>query len=463
MAIGAYDQFDEIGASNSSGPVLGGVAGKLTGPLIPVWCGNSIAQFGQYDDVSATKGFDQKSEIVFALGLAPIGFFTTKITASAIGGKGVVDVFGNYGFSGQDLATITNDASETWVNALRAGGLKPTLVCGMALFENSIYNNGVDAFEKIKSDFCAWVRLVRLIAPQAIIQVSTPHADGRINQRATPALVADSKRLWLAVRDWLINTIDNNYDIFVTDMMGIEGCCTVGDPTEPIPGTYVLDGNKVHPNGTGASRNGRLVAATFRRISSRVVFPNVIKSGNLGMTGSIAISLTTYAQGTQPTTSISATPTIVFSQQFGTGTTAPKCVASGPGEWTITATAVAAGAAIYIQMATPTILPVGNSMGMISAAIKSGAPAVKVMHLDHTVFGTPANVTTVTNTASPAGSADPCVFKDGDSFVLVTATLAKPATTTTNIASTWIVFSDTVGVPITLVVRSMGYVDQGVA
>lgn len=250
--------------------------------MTAVVLGNSIVAAQKYGGFGTN--WTTKSEIHIANALAGSLLVFPRITASTR-----ADQFGVYGYSGQTLPTITADLpAQLWAPVDTAGAL-PQIIIGLALLENDI-GAGATSAAMILS-LTTFVRDTQARYPGAILLLATPRPSFSYDSAAKVAA-------YQAVRDYTL-TLDNGHNIFVSRLDTYENPASPGTPLG-TSGAPIYTDSTVHPNGKGAMRNARVIAATLKRIAQSVKQAYRCVGTNLAMTGTGAASGTNVT-GTVPT------------------------------------------------------------------------------------------------------------------------------------------------------------------
>ena len=264
----------------------GNARAQLLPQMLTVVCGNSIAATSRYNSTY----WNISSEIHLANNLAgaPMAFGRLTISGGTqsnwnASGTGVSDVWGVYGYSGQQLAAINTDAEANWFAPIITAGRIPQLVVGLALLENDISAGRTVA--QMTADLKVWLALVRRWSGVRIL-LCTPRPSFSNN---TPALVAN----WLAICEYML-TLDNGVDVFVARLNTYENPAS---PATPLSG---YTDASVHPTTMGACANARVLAATLSRIAASWSVQARMLSANLALTGTGAANGTGWS-GTLPT------------------------------------------------------------------------------------------------------------------------------------------------------------------
>ncbi len=277
-------------------PLTGAVTG-LVGPggvkvglnigstaLTAVVLGNSIVVAQKYEAVGAGTCWTTRAEIHIANALAGSPLVFPRITATTR-----ADKYGVYGYSGQTLPTITADLpAQLWAPVDTALVL-PQIIIGLALLENDVAGGATTAAMILS--LTAFVRDTQARYPGAILLLATPR----------PSFSYDSAAKVLAyqaIRDYTL-TLDNGHNIFVSRLDTYENPASPGTPLG-TSGSPIYTDNSVHPNGKGAFRNARVLAATLKRIAQSVKQSYRCVGTNLAMIGTGAASGTNVS-GTVPT------------------------------------------------------------------------------------------------------------------------------------------------------------------
>lgn len=252
-----------------------------------ICCGNSITARSMRND--GLGSYAGRSEIVAAMQFGPPNFYQAD---GCVGGPGYTTTFfdppGNFGYSSQNLATITTSCATTWFPILDYARIAPDLVIGHSLAENDLYEGASAA--TIQTRINTWINLIRLKYPGAIIQLCTNRPDGRIAGDSAKVAAA------LATYTYMLS-LDDGQSIFVTDTTFTDA----KDPASwaPKAGYAYLNSTSeslalqdgIHPRENMASIDGRLMAATWRRIAGTARYGfGALRSPNLGLTGSVVIS-----------------------------------------------------------------------------------------------------------------------------------------------------------------------------
>lgn len=311
-------------------------------PLLTVVCGNSIAAAAKHDGIKYT--FRSEHTVANVLCGAPMRF--GRMTASTR-----CDLHGIYGYSGQQLDTITSDMASQWIATINAASVTPELAIGVALVENDIAS-GI-SFSTIQSRIQAWVAAVQAAWPGIKIIIATPH----------PSFTYDSGAkvlVYQQTRDYILS-LDNGSTIYASRFDGYEDS---GSPGTPLAG---YTDASVHPNAKGAMVTARALGETVRRIITPVL---AVSGSSITLPGTSSAT-GTGVSGTKPTSSTIA----------GSANGTFVSTALQPG-WRIVITRTAGGA-------TP-----GTDLGLANcpADAIAGSPATLSPYLKMRIISGAANI-----------------------------------------------------------------------
>jgi hypothetical protein len=292
-------------------------AALLPAQLLTVTIGNSInagvnngTQRNNVPGADPNGYWSQGSDIFIAnmLGNAVMRF--GRITATTRSDK-----WGNYSYSGQTLSTINGDIQAQLYGAMNTAGLKPDLIVGHSLLENDIASGAT--FAQCISRLTQFILTAQGQYPTARLWLCTPRPSFSYN---TAPIVA----VFQQVTAYML-TLDNNRDIFVSQMNGYESTSSPGTPQAGFTDV------SVHPTITGGWVNGRVsLLPTLQRIAKAALAAYRTTSNNFGQTGSTAASGTgvsgtcatggshaATSNGTVVLTANDPTTSLVYAQSAG--------------------------------------------------------------------------------------------------------------------------------------------------
>lgn len=397
----------------------GGVRSMLARPQgIPfIFIGNSIAAHALSN--GAGGGFLARSEIGCAMQFADPAIFYQM--DGCVGGPSFstsyFDAAGNFGFAAQTLDTITASCQSTLFPILEYGKVVPKLIIGLALYENDIAAGASGA--TIITRLNNWIALMRAKFPGAILQICTSRPDGRLTANAS--MIAAAQTAYAHIM-----ALDDDQSLFATDL-SFSGVLDTTKPWTPKAGYTWKNGfdeslslqDGVHTRENAASINGRLIAATWKRIAGtlRYGLPGVVKAQNLGLTGSGAIS-SGKISGTIPTGffSLAVSPSGTAAAVTSTALNPGWRLSFAPDPATLIDT-------LYPRCGQHTPSPIPKAFRIVARArVVSGASALAAIQVIATATHSDATTYIWRNkdiTQMPGDIVVSEVFQDGDVFNIV--------------------------------------------
>ena len=391
-------------ATDSSGNVVGLVNPKNNGTIglntakpamKTIVIGNSITYNSQYNLAPNLLGWIWVSEIMLANMFSNQSMTFPKITASTR-----ADAYGNYGYSGAQLATMLADLQSQLFTPLQTANEIPDLIIGHGLLENDLGSG--NTYTSMVKGINQFVTEVTRRYPKAVLILCTPHPSFSYN---TPTIVSNYQQ----IRDYILS-LDNGNNIFVARLDTYEN---PSSPATPLSG---FTDATVHPNTKGAMRNARVIASTIKRISQYFTKNFYCISGNMPYSGTGA------AAGTNVTGTV---PTGVFTGGYATAGSSVVSLAEQP-YWNITATMAGTGveppnnmgsfqnATITIPNATATT----RISPFIEVEIISGAENISAIEMQTTFTGSTSG--SVNSTYIKRNTNDGMVeFQNGDSLFIM--------------------------------------------
>jgi hypothetical protein len=427
-------------------------AGPLHTPMVTVFAGNSIVDYGRWAGVGANGGYTNVSEMGYMQQFAGLRILqSAKATAGTY-----TDACGNYGHSGYSISQILAELVSVHFAALDAAGIIPDLWIGLALYENDA-STDVASATTIAASQKYWA-LVRAKYPGVRCIDFTPRPDGRIN---TVARRTNQE----AVYQYLLAK-DDGVTMLIVDATH----SSYEDPTNPynpLPGyTYsagvsdpITSVSGVHPRQNAACINGRLgAAAVLRLVGEPTNFGNAVVSGNNGLFGSGAYALL-KTTGTMPTGC-----TTVLAPAGATASIVSTALVPG---WRLLCTADAATPSdvFHVQLAgfTPSPLPARFRLYM-RVKINSGAAGLASIVGRAVATYTDASAASTMLSAANVAVAEPncvaCVYQDGDELTLFSPDFAPNTLKTINQITTYIrAYSKSV-TPFELEITQIGFIPE---
>lgn len=422
-------------------PAVSGARIAPRSALTSVMLGNSIAANGQWAAAvlaGASGGYPSRCEYAIAEKFFPLSQQLTRLVAgTANSGSTSWDIYGNYGYAGASSSTILADLGTNWFARLDAAGIVPDLVSIPDIFCNDVLQDA--AFATIKARAQALFETLASKWPGVIIECNTPHPSD-LNTTAS------RKSAFHQTSDWLLTQHDGA-NLLITDLRDPAGYSDPLDRSLPISGYYF---NNVHPEQTGASLNGKLIAATRKRAFGGVppFSAKPFKSAALGMLGSSSVATTGFI-GTRPT---------------GWGTPTPLssagecvCTAGNPGAWNLVWTPTSIATQLTLQLTNTSSLPTGDIQGWAKVRINSGASNIGYLGCNFQQQN--AGGATKNFNELDRGSSWNSVYANGDVLYLKTPATAN-AGTLTGIYPTIYLRPIAVGAPIDIDVLAAGYIDR---
>jgi len=271
-----------LGLSDASG--MGVIFKGSTKPMLTAICGNSIAAACQKAGAGADNSYwSFKNTVFHANTLTNSALRFARVTATTRS-----DGYGTYGYSGQTLPTINADIGAQWISQFSTANGIPELVIGYGLLENDI--GGGATYAAMQKSLSNWLSIVQNSFPGVTILLATPHPSFSYDSATKVTAYQQIKAYMLS--------LDNGYNLFVSDMSAYENSASPGTPLGTA-GSPIYTDASVHPNGKGAFLLARTMAKTIKRFIQVSARPYLNKSNNLIFTGSQAAS-GTNTTGTMP-------------------------------------------------------------------------------------------------------------------------------------------------------------------